>query len=344
MKGFDFKKRLGAGNFGEVWLVTDTGLNHDYALKLIPPNKVINQANFFQEAQVLKQVEHNNVIKVEDTGTMSDGRIYVKMEYLKKGSLEDKARGDYIHLSKAKKIMIDILRGLEYAHSKGVLHRDIKPGNILIGNSNQGILSDFGLALPDISTLDTSQLKQYHYVLHLAPEVNKLSDYTDLSDIYAAGITLYRLVNGDNYLPQLSPIDAKLQAQSGKFPDRTKYRNFVPRQLKTIINKAININPHKRFESAANFRKALEQLAIELNWDEIKVQNGMEWKASHNNYIYHLSLLTKNRKDYDLIMKKGRSNSAMRNITKFNKSNLDWKNGIREATKVLQSYVNGKEK
>ena len=83
---FDFIRRLGAGHFGEVWLAEDTGLGVPRAVKLIRPDKIINKSNFFQEAQVLKLVEHTNIGKVEDTGTMNDGNIYVAMEYLPKGS------------------------------------------------------------------------------------------------------------------------------------------------------------------------------------------------------------------------------------------------------------------
>ena len=100
--GFDYRKRLGVGYFGEVWLVTDTGLNADRALKLIPPNKVLNPRNFFHEAQVLKAVEHSNIVRVEETGTLRDGRIYVAMEYLANGSLDDEAKGSYVPLTRAK--------------------------------------------------------------------------------------------------------------------------------------------------------------------------------------------------------------------------------------------------
>ena len=93
---FDFKKRLGSGYFGEVWHAIDTGLNAECALKCIPKDKVINQANFFQEAQVLKTAEHANIVSVKDTGELTDGRIYVAMEYLRKGSLEDEASGGCI--------------------------------------------------------------------------------------------------------------------------------------------------------------------------------------------------------------------------------------------------------
>ena len=178
---FDFKKRLGSGYFGEVWLAVDTGLNYECALKCIPPDKVINKDNFYQEAQVLKAAEHPNIIKVTETGELNDKRIYVVMEYLKHGSIEDESAGAYVHLSRARRLMVDILRGLEYAHSKNIIHRDIKPANILVGNSGEGVLSDFGLAFQDIATVDLTAVKQYQYLLHLGPEVKKFKDYSKLS-------------------------------------------------------------------------------------------------------------------------------------------------------------------
>jgi serine/threonine protein kinase len=77
---FDFKKRLGSGYFGEVWLAIDVGLNASCALKCISPDKIINKDNFFQEAQVLKMAEHPNIVQVKETGRLDDGRIYVAMD------------------------------------------------------------------------------------------------------------------------------------------------------------------------------------------------------------------------------------------------------------------------
>lgn len=77
---FDFRRRLGSGYFGEVWEAIETGLDHTVALKCIPPDRIINQDNFFQEAQVLKTSEHPNIVRVNDTGVLEDGRVYVSME------------------------------------------------------------------------------------------------------------------------------------------------------------------------------------------------------------------------------------------------------------------------
>ncbi|MBK7653191.1 MAG: protein kinase [Flammeovirgaceae bacterium] len=98
-----------------------------------------------------------------------------------------------------------------------MVHRDIKPANILIGDAKEGKLSDFGLALPNIDKLDTSTIKQYQYFLHLAPEVQRVGDYTTLSDIYSCGVTLYRLVNGDSRLPSLPVSDLRELSRRGKF-------------------------------------------------------------------------------------------------------------------------------
>jgi len=127
---FDFKKRLGSGYFGEVWLAIETGLGHQIALKCIPPDRIVNQGNFFQEAQALKASEHANIVRVYDTGTLGDGRIYVSMEYLRRGSVEDEAKGAPLAVSRAKRLMVDVLRGLGHAHEQGIVHRDIKPASL----------------------------------------------------------------------------------------------------------------------------------------------------------------------------------------------------------------------
>lgn len=276
---FDFMKRLGSGYFGEVWHAKDTGLGCEVALKCIPPEKVINPNNLHLEAQTLKASEHPNIVRVNETGTLSDGRIYISMEYLPNGSVEDEARGGLLPLPRAKQLMIDVLRGLAYAHNQGIVHRDIKPANIMVGNTGEGKLSDFGLAIPNVLLVDTSQFKQYQYMLHLAPEVHKINDYTILSDIYACGVTLYRLVNGDAYLPSITLQEAIRLARLGKFPRRDHYRFFIPTSLRRLINKAINIDPKKRFQSADEMRHALEQQKLLVAWNEKHFPHEILWEG-----------------------------------------------------------------
>ena len=282
---FDFIRRLGSGHFGEVWLVNDIGLGTQRAVKLIPPDKILSSANFFQEAQLLKLAEHPSIVKVDDTGTIEDGRIYVAMEYLEKGSLEDETKGAYVPLSRAKRLMVDVLRGLEYAHSKGIIHRDIKPANILIGDNLQGKLSDFGLAITKSTLPKAVGVKDYAYLIHLAPEVTTITDYSIASDIFACGVTLYRLVNGDSFLPRLALNKVREGIINGTYPDRNRYREFIPHQLKKIINRAMSIDPAARFTSAEALRHALEKIPTLANWNEQTLSNSL-----HPNRMPSLSI------------------------------------------------------
>lgn len=341
---FDFKKRLGAGNFGEVWLAVDTGLNSICALKCIPKDKLINQDNFFQEAQILKLAEHPNIVRVLETGTLNDGRVYVAMEYLEKGSLEDEASGAYIHLTRAKVLMVDVLRALEYSHNKNIIHRDIKPANIMVGNAKEGKLSDFGLALPDISKLKLTSIKQYQYILHLAPEIKTLKDFSILSDIYACGVTLYRLVNGDSFLPQIPLHDVREKILAGTYPDRGSYRDFIPVSVRRVINKAMHINPDERYQSAKEMRHKLEQLNLVKNWDEKQLQNGFRWVCGTSNMYYKVKKLQVDVKKWEIETKKGKTKTTLKRVMKFCYKNLDKKQADIKVKKILQDYATGKEK
>jgi len=340
---FDFRRRLGSGHFGEVWHAIETGLGSEVALKCIPPAKIVNQGNFFQEAQALKSAEHPNIVRVFDTGTLDDGRIYVSMEYLPRGSVEDEAQGAPIPLSKTKRLMIDVLRGLGYAHEKGIVHRDIKPANILIGNTEEGKLSDFGLALPDIKGLDLSQLKQYQYILHLAPEVRRIRDYTVLSDIYACGVTLFRLVNGDSNLPQITPAQAHRLSRRGEFPSRDSYRDFIPQALKRMINKAMNVDPLVRYQTADEMRHALEHQVLLVDWSDSMVHGRTTWSGTDRASMHYQVLkYQQGNRRWAVDTRKGRTLGSLRRVGRYCFSNMRKQDAEKKARRLLQDFVTGK--
>lgn len=338
---FDYLKRLGSGHFGEVWQAIDVGLNEECAIKLIPKDKMIDQKNFFLEAQVLKLTEHPNIVRVIDTGLMNDERIYVKMEFLPKGSLEDETEGAYVPLSRVKKIMIDVLRGLEYAHSKEIVHRDVKPANILIGNANEGKLSDFGLALPSIDKLDLSSIKKYQYILHLAPEVTSFDKFSFLSDIYACGATLYRLVNGDSFIPNLPTFEIRQRTIDGSFPDRTQYRHFIPRSFRLLINKALNIDPKNRFQSVVEMRHTLERIIVDVDWEERKIPNGIRWITKKEDMHYNIALFEGSNHKWNVRFRKGRNEKKLRVYDSLSLYHTSYNKAEQFAKKILQSYVSG---
>ena len=339
---FSKKVRLGSGHFGEVWLVTDIGLDIDRALKIISLEKLPDKANFFTEAQVVMTSEHPNVIQVYETGKYNELNIYISMEYHPKGSLDDEAKGTYIDLTRVKHIMIDILRGLEFAHSKGVIHRDIKPANILIGKNSEGILSDFGLALIPQSGKTIVGASDYAYISHLAPEAIDYRKFSIESDIYACGVTLYRLLNGDSFLPILSIDEIKKEAKRGTFPDRQKYRDFIPKKLRKIVNKSMDVDPKSRYKSARDLRRALEQLEIHMNWREQVKSDNIRWIGLWDHMCYEVIRGLNNRDKWYVSVKKGRSVKRLRRINQLCKDDIGNKLAVNWSSKIMQDIVNGK--
>jgi len=338
--GFEFHKRLGAGHFGEVWLATDKGLNALRAVKIIPKDKLINKTNFFSEAQTLKAAEHPNIVRVEETGSFQDGSIYVAMEYLRRGSVADLTKGAPMPLRRAKQLMIDMLRGLAHAHSRGIVHRDIKPANILIGAAQEGKLSDFGLAL-DMTTPDALAVKDYAYIMHLAPEVERPQDYSPLADIYAAGVTLYRFVNGDRPLAGLPVAEVRKRTKAGTYPDRSEYKDYVPKKLREMINAALEISPKDRFENAEEMRRALERVELLVDWEERDTTDGTRWRGRSTGYRYEV-LRKETSLGWAVVCRRSAVGGKLRTVTPQCAAALSKENAKKWSCRVLQGLTTGK--
>ena len=264
MPDYERLERLGAGNFGEVWLVYDRALGVRRAVKYIPRSRVADPTDFYKEPQTLMALRHNHIVQVEDAGKTADGTLYIAMEYFPRGSVEKVFKGSPIPLSRALQILEDISWGVEYAHQRGYIHRDIKPANVLLSRDGKAKLSDFGLAtrVPRGATASP-----YGYLTHVAPEVFRTGRTSKASDIYALGVTAYRLINGDGFLPEVSdPGDIQDLILSGEYPERDQYRPYVPGQIKRIVNRCMAVDRTDRFQSAAVFRRALERVSLCCDW------------------------------------------------------------------------------
>jgi len=340
---FEKIKRLGEGFYGEVWLAFDRALGSKCAVKYIALKKITDPTNFFKEPQILETLRHDNIVEVKSAGRFTDGRLYIQMEYLPKGSLKDIFKGESIALTKAIRIICDVLRGLEYAHSKGYIHRDIKPANILMTKKGIIKISDFGLA----TRIDTKgKASPYGYIAHLAPEVFTVGHTTIESDIYAAGITLYRLVNGDSYLPDITDQDElENSIINGEYPDRSSYRLYIPRSLKAVINKAINVNPKCRYKNASSFRHALEQVNIGIDWQEVLKSNSIEWtgKYKRTNILVKLSnLLSSEMFSLQTFFRSSKTGKWRQNHKLSKQVIIGQKKAYHIISKILQGYVNDK--
>lgn len=344
---FDFQKRLGSGNFGEVWLAHDRALGVERAVKVIPPGRLANPKNLFQESQILMSAQHANVVRVEDAGTLDDGRVYISMEYLKRGSAEDEASGAFMPLRRAKRVMIDALRGLAYAHSRGIVHRDIKPANIMIGNTGAAKLSDFGLAMATAASGGAMTPKEYAYIAHLAPELIdnttysvKHTAFSQSTDIYAAGVTLYRLVNGDAFFSKYPPAVLVRMIKAGDFPDRGAHRLFVPTPLIRVIEKAVAFKPADRFASADDFRHALERVELAADWERQRLPSGVQWSGKSDSASFEVEL-TEADDGWAVSVRKDRG-AGYRRVQELGRTGLEKERAKKHLRKVLQKITSGR--
>jgi eukaryotic-like serine/threonine-protein kinase len=333
------RERLGAGHFGEVWLEFDQALGANRAVKYIRPGKIVSPNETFREAQLLAKLAHPNVVPVYEAGRLQDGTIYIAMEYCKRGSVESRHKGRPLPLKRARKVVVDILRGLEFAHRKGVLHRDIKPANILCKTSLDYVLSDFGLAAL-LGSRETQ--KCYAYMAHLAPEVLKTGTFAKPADIYAAGVTAYRLINGDSMFSSF-PTTAELRRGilDGTHPRRDRYRIYVPKRLRAVVNRALEVEPQKRFSSAEEFRHALEQVSISCSWAEEATKDGPTWRTEQKGVSTELRVSRTAHGVYYLVALRGRK-PKLRLLRRLATSASHQQEILRQVGKIAQGMVDGK--
>ena len=200
---YAIQRELGRGSFGVVYLATDRTMNRPVALKILHAALAVNPATvqlFMREAAILAQLDHDHIVPVYDLGVSGDAR-YIVMKYVAGASLaEVLAQEGAQPVERVLAWLRQIAAGLDYAHSKGVLHRDLKPGNLLLDAARERILiTDFGLAHAVQQSGGSSQQSQQESsgtVGYLAPEVLLGEPATTASDRYSLGCVLYALLAG----------------------------------------------------------------------------------------------------------------------------------------------------
>lgn len=290
------RTKLGAGCFGEVWLEEDLALGRQCAAKYLNPTLLAGGA--FDEARAMMVgAKHDHVVQVyaADLEQVVPGQPKVpviRMEYLPSGSLDARYNRQPAPVGEIVRAIEDAARGVESLHTQGMLHRDLKPGNLLIADDGRIKVSDFGLAGPAAA----SGAPPIAYLRHLPPEAVGGSGVIDTvaGDIYALGVTTYRLVNGDALLDAVLPAGADLRQRiaEGKYPNRNRWRAHIHDQLRRVVRKAMNGDPAKRHGSAGELRHALEQARPAVSWaltatgpdrttwDGVDSSSGHMWTAS----------------------------------------------------------------
>lgn len=259
VRGYRLISRLGSGGFGEVYLAHQQSVNREVAIKVILP-EYANHPDFIRrfenEAQLIARLEHPFIVPLFDYWRDPTG-AYLVMRYLRGGSLHGALEKGPFDIQAAARLLEQQAAALTVAHRSNVVHRDIKPGNILLDEDGNTYLADFGIA-KNLRTSDTSESDTIiGSPSYLSPEQIRSDNVTIQSDIYSLGVVLYEILIGEKPFGNLTPTNDVLMKQlNDPMPSLHKQRPDLPRELDPVLQTATDKNPAHRYTDAVRFAAA----------------------------------------------------------------------------------------
>ena len=264
---YEIIKSIGEGGMANVYLAEDTILDRKVAIKVLRGDLENNEKfirRFQREAKSVSDLSHPNIVEVYDVGE-EDGQHYIVMEYIDGRTLKQliNKRGA-LTVAEVIDIMSQLTDGLSAAHDAYIIHRDIKPQNIMILDDGLIKITDFGIAM----TLNATQLTQTNSVMgsvhYLPPEQASGQTATTKSDIYSAGILMYELLMGSVPFKGENAVEIALKQMKERIPSIRKQNPLIPQSVENIVLKATAKNPKNRYE---NIKEMHEDLIHALDED-----------------------------------------------------------------------------
>jgi serine/threonine-protein kinase len=261
---YQIERRLGAGGMSTVFEARDTVLERPVAVKLLAEHLADDEAfvyRFRREALSAAKLQHPNIVQVFDSGQDSNsGRHYIVMEYVDGPSAADMLRErKQLEIEETVEIVRDACHGLDYAHRAGVVHRDVKPGNLLYAQE-MGItkLADFGIAKAAEQTRITQVGSVLGTAAYLSPEQARGDEAGPASDVYSLGVCAYQFLTGRLPHEYASLTELALKQQQDPVAPVSEYRPEVPTELDDAVRVALERDPEARYRSALEMAEAIE--------------------------------------------------------------------------------------
>ena len=258
---YELTRLLGAGGTAKVYAAYDRRLDRQVAVKLVPTAQAepVSRQRFVREARSAAAFTHPNAVALFDAGE-ADGYLYLVMELVEGQSLADRlvAYGPLDH-AEARLVISGVLAALAAAHAVGVVHRDVKPGNVLLGADGGVKLADFGIAkrLDDAAGDVTVIGDIIGTPKYLAPELVSGAPATAASDVYAAGVVLFEMLAGRPPFDADTPLATALAHRDQPVPDVSALRPDTPADLTGAVRTAMAKDPGRRFASAVDMMAAV---------------------------------------------------------------------------------------
>jgi serine/threonine protein kinase len=265
---YEVEELVGHGGMSSVYRARDSLLERHVALKILHEQYNADEdfvERFKREARSVAQLQHPNIVTVIDRGE-EDGRQFIVFEYIDGENLKERAvRKGRLPIREALVIAVEVARGLAFAHQNGIIHRDVKPQNVLLNGDGQAKVTDFGIA----RTLDTDGMTQTGTVLgtsnYIAPEQASGQRVDAHSDVYALGAVLYELLAGDVPFPGESFVAVAMKHLHEPPPNLLDVRQEVPVRVAAAVDRALEKDPGQRFASMADFAAELDACLAELD-------------------------------------------------------------------------------
>lgn len=289
---------IGHGGMADVYLALDEILNREVAIKVMK-GELTDEASiirFKREAMATTKLIHPNIVEVYDVGE-EENRHFIVMEYVKGDTLKRLInKRKTLSVEETVFLMKQLVSALKHAHDSGIIHRDIKPQNIIIKDDGTLKILDFGIALAHDAmqiTANNSVLGSVHY---LAPELSKGEVATFQSDIYSLGVVFYELLSGSVPFKAENPIDIAIKHLNNDFPSIREINCEIPQSVENIIFKCVMKDPKNRYTSIEKLQSDLNLCLDEKNKNIEKIK--LETKTKEK----EIKIQKKEKKNYFIFL------------------------------------------
>ena len=265
-------EKIGAGGMGEVYLAQDTKLDRQVALKFLPSHLSSDndlRSRFTREAQAVAKIHHPNIITIYEVSEFN-GRPFFAMQYIQGKTVHHYCHEEKLPLLKIIDLVSHIAKGLDKAHSAGIIHRDIKSNNIVLDDDFRPKILDFGLATMQGGEMLTKAGTTLGTLAYMSPEQARGEEVDHRTDIFSLGVVLFELISGNSPFKGTNDA-ATLHNVMNKVPESLITINpDVTHQLEEIIIKSLEKDKDNRYQSAIKFAEDLEKVKVELSKQKSK--------------------------------------------------------------------------
>ena len=261
---YSIESLVGVGGMANVYRGTDLKTGNQIAVKVLKDEFLDNEElvrRFKNESKAISILSHPNIVKVYDV-SVTDKLQYIVMEYVDGITLKEylKQRGGALTWKEVVHFATQVLSALQHAHSKGIIHRDVKPQNVLISTTGEIKLTDFGIAKDADATTKTFDGKNVVGSVHyISPEQAKGEEVGTESDIYSVGIMLFEMLVGKPPYEGENPVQVALRHINDTVPAPTEFDSAIPPAVSDVVLKATAKKREERYSSAAEMRQDLER-------------------------------------------------------------------------------------